>query len=215
MLRQALTQALLAPKQIACGIYQPNDMKKDQSPTLGTYTLPHSRRKATLLACENCRKRKCKCDGLRPRCSACQGNSRVCVYRITENAEGSGKLRQQLKSKEKEINDMKSIIMLLVASPYREIATLWASELQKNGFVQYSAQEIATALCAIDGGSSLPKTEDLQEVLRSEQPQHGLIIPFCGNISQDERTNFDKQVLECAQIEREWDRIGPSFLNPC
>ena len=80
--------------------------------------------------------------------------------------------------------------MLLVTSPHRDMATLWASELQRDGFVRYSVQEIATALCAIDDESSLPKPQDLQEAVGSAQlqpQQHDLIIPLCDNISQDER----------------------------
>ena len=36
-----------------------------------------------LLACDNCRQRKSRCDGLRPRCSHCVQSGRSCVYRST------------------------------------------------------------------------------------------------------------------------------------
>lgn len=38
------------------------------------------RKKPTMGACEACRKRKCKCDGLRPACLRCVAGQQECVY---------------------------------------------------------------------------------------------------------------------------------------
>ena len=46
----------------------------------------------------------------------------------------------------KELDDMKSIVSLLAVAPDRTIAATWASELEKNGFAHYTADEIKRSL---------------------------------------------------------------------
>lgn len=85
---------------------------------------------------------------------------------------------------------MKSIMMLLVTCPHRDMARLWASELQRHGFAHCSVQEITATLYGIDGGTSSPKPQVLQEAVGSEQilpQQHDLTVPLNKYISQDKR----------------------------
>ncbi|KAH5113408.1 hypothetical protein HBI46_197710 [Parastagonospora nodorum] len=50
----------------------------------GAHKEAHSRRPVRVNACEVCRTRKSKCDGVRPRCSACVARDTDCRYGETE-----------------------------------------------------------------------------------------------------------------------------------
>lgn len=55
----------------------PQDRPQDSPPA---FKVTAKRKKITLGACEGCRKRKCKCDGLRPTCLRCAAGQQECVY---------------------------------------------------------------------------------------------------------------------------------------
>ncbi|KAI3572677.1 fungal-specific transcription factor domain-containing protein [Fusarium oxysporum f. sp. albedinis] len=55
-------------------------------------TAPPRKRQKIGLACEECRSRKVRCDGLRPECSACKRREKVCIY-LTESSKLSGSRR--------------------------------------------------------------------------------------------------------------------------
>ncbi|KAL3421398.1 fungal specific transcription factor domain-containing protein [Phlyctema vagabunda] len=51
-----------------------------QSPSQSTNMEPSAKRRRISLACGHCRARKSRCDGVRPKCSACDASNLECVY---------------------------------------------------------------------------------------------------------------------------------------
>lgn len=138
-------KAPLAPKQGLGGALV-NARGQHQSPIAGTYALRTPRGKITSIACESCRKRKSKCDGVRPKCNTCQSKNLVCVYDVAEDGKTTTQLRAHVRRLVKEADDLKSVLLSLAMAPNRASAALWASELEKNGFINHSADEVRKAL---------------------------------------------------------------------
>ncbi|KAB2105365.1 hypothetical protein AG0111_0g5657 [Alternaria gaisen] len=138
-------KAPLAPKQGLGGALA-NARGQHQSPIAGTYALRTPRGKITSIACESCRKRKSKCDGVRPKCNTCQSKNLTCVYDVAEDGKTTTQLRAHVRRLAKELDDMKSVVSLLAMAPDRASAANWASELEKNGFAHHSAEEVKKAL---------------------------------------------------------------------
>ncbi|PSN66827.1 hypothetical protein BS50DRAFT_600454 [Corynespora cassiicola Philippines] len=154
-------KAPLAPKQGLAGSLA-NSRAQHQSPISGTYALRTPRGKITSIACESCRKRKSKCDGVRPKCNTCQSKNLSCVYDVAEDGKTTTQLRAHVRRLAKELDDMKSIVSLLAMAPDRATAANWASELEKNGFAHHSAEEIKKSLQEIqDHQQQLPDGESL------------------------------------------------------
>ncbi|KAH7380100.1 hypothetical protein BKA66DRAFT_420273 [Pyrenochaeta sp. MPI-SDFR-AT-0127] len=155
----ALHKAPLAPKQGLGGALA-NARGQHQSPISGTYALRTPRGKITSIACESCRKRKSKCDGVRPKCNTCQSKNLTCVYDVAEDGKTTTQLRAHVRRLAKDLDDMKSIVSLLAMAPDRVSAANWASELEKNGFAHHSAEEIKRALSdPSESSSALPDGE--------------------------------------------------------
>ncbi|KAF2644889.1 hypothetical protein P280DRAFT_466152 [Massarina eburnea CBS 473.64] len=144
-------KAPLAPKQGLAGALA-NSRNAHQSPISGTYALRTPRGKITSIACESCRKRKSKCDGVRPKCNTCQTKNLSCVYDVAEDGKTTTQLRAHVRRLAKELEDMKSIVSLLAMSPDRSSAVNWASELEKNGFAHHTLDEIKKSLQAATDG---------------------------------------------------------------
>ncbi|KAF2828637.1 hypothetical protein CC86DRAFT_404539 [Ophiobolus disseminans] len=140
-----LPKAPLAPKQ-GLGGSLANVRGQHSSPISGTYALRTPRGKITSIACESCRKRKSKCDGVRPKCNTCQSKSLTCVYDVAEDGKTTTQLRAHVRRLAKDLDDLKSIVSLLAVAPDRAQAANWASELEKNGFAHHSAEEIKRSL---------------------------------------------------------------------
>ncbi|KAF1978520.1 hypothetical protein BU23DRAFT_525229 [Bimuria novae-zelandiae CBS 107.79] len=138
-------KAPLAPRQGLAGVLG-GARNQHQSPISGTYALRTPRGKITSIACESCRKRKSKCDGVRPKCNTCQTKNLSCVYDVAEDGKTTTQLRAHVRRLAKELDDMKSIVSLLALAPDRTSAATWANELEKNGFAHHSAEEIKRAL---------------------------------------------------------------------
>ncbi|KAH7088250.1 hypothetical protein FB567DRAFT_559914 [Paraphoma chrysanthemicola] len=138
-------KAPLAPKQ-GLGGSLANARGQHSSPIAGTYALRTPRGKITSIACESCRKRKSKCDGVRPKCNTCQSKNLTCVYDVAEDGKTTTQLRAHVRRLAKELEDMKSIVSLLAMAPDRAQAANWANELEKNGFALHSAEEIKKSL---------------------------------------------------------------------
>jgi len=67
---------------------------------------PPGRRKQVTAACETCRKRKTRCDGIRPQCSPCILSKRGCQY-TTEPAETrSSALKRSKNHAEQQLRDV-------------------------------------------------------------------------------------------------------------
>ncbi|KAF2735027.1 hypothetical protein EJ04DRAFT_534478 [Polyplosphaeria fusca] len=138
-------KAPLAPKQ-GLGGGLGGSRGQHQSPISGTYALRTPRGKITSIACESCRKRKSKCDGVRPKCNTCQSKNLQCIYDVAEDGKTTTQLRAHVRRLAKELDDMKSIVSLLAMAPDRATAATWANELEKNGFAHHSADEIKKSL---------------------------------------------------------------------
>jgi len=158
-------KAPLAPKQGLGGALA-NARGQHQSPIAGTYALRTPRGKITSIACESCRKRKSKCDGVRPKCNTCQSKNLTCVYDVAEDGKTTTQLRAHVRRLAKELEDMKSVVSLLAMAPDRASAANWAAELEKNGFAHHSADDVKKALSVgFTGDSHDPLLARSQEPL--------------------------------------------------
>ncbi|KAF2191060.1 hypothetical protein K469DRAFT_735940 [Zopfia rhizophila CBS 207.26] len=151
----------LAPKQGLAGSLA-SSRAQHQSPISGTYALRTPRGKITSIACESCRKRKSKCDGVRPKCNTCKSKNLSCVYDVAEDGKTTTQLRAHVRRLAKELDDMKSIVSLLAMAPDRATAANWANELEKNGFAHHSAEEIKKSLQEANEHHQQPEGESLE-----------------------------------------------------
>ncbi|KAF2671438.1 hypothetical protein BT63DRAFT_217123 [Microthyrium microscopicum] len=104
----------------------------------GTSQQPHRQQKrvATKIACEPCRKRRSKCDGLRPTCTTCKDNGENCSYEIQVGQTRSMLQKQQLQglkdiissiATEQESSNFLSIALTLHHNDFRNIAQVASS----------------------------------------------------------------------------------------
>ncbi|OAL49528.1 hypothetical protein IQ07DRAFT_644682 [Pyrenochaeta sp. DS3sAY3a] len=190
----ALQKAPLAPKQGLGGALA-NARGQHQSPISGTYALRTPRGKITSIACESCRKRKSKCDGVRPKCNTCQSKNLTCVYDVAEDGKTTTQLRAHVRRLAKELDDMRSILSLLARAPDRAAAANWATEVEKNGFAHHSVEEIKKSLSNSDSPSILPDSDSFER-LNSEH--FGGPAPTLGPSSYDGSSREERQVASTA-----------------
>ncbi|XPS73622.1 hypothetical protein M3J09_005766 [Ascochyta lentis] len=187
----AAHKAPLAPKQGLGGALA-NARGQHSSPISGTYALRTPRGKITSIACESCRKRKSKCDGVRPKCNTCQSKNLVCVYDVAEDGKTTTQLRAHVRRLAKELDDMKSVVSLLAMAPDRAAAANWASELEKNGFAHHSVDEIRRSLG--DSNEQTPAIPD-QDAFGTPGSEHfGGQVPNLGASSYDGSSREERQV---------------------
>ncbi|KAI4955194.1 hypothetical protein J4E91_001052 [Alternaria rosae] len=173
-------KAPLAPKQGLGGALA-NARGQHSSPIAGTYALRTPRGKITSIACESCRKRKSKCDGVRPKCNTCQSKNLTCVYDVAEDGKTTTQLRAHVRRLAKELDDMKSVVSLLAMAPDRASAANWASELEKNGFAHHSAEEVKKALSESLGPAPALPDADSFGTPSSSEPFPGHTHPMAGS----------------------------------
>ncbi|VUC22993.1 unnamed protein product [Clonostachys rosea] len=80
-------------------------------------SLPPRKRRRTALACEECRDRKRKCDGVKPICGACKNRSTAqCIWKQERNSKGwwSNSYVQELKNRIRELEDTQSMMNITV-----------------------------------------------------------------------------------------------------
>jgi hypothetical protein len=87
-----------------------------------------------------------QCNGVRPQCNTCQFKNFSCIYGVSEDRKTTKQLRAQVPRLVKELNDLKSILPLLIVAPNWAMAANWAKELVKNGFAHHSAKDIKQSL---------------------------------------------------------------------
>jgi len=167
----AAHKAPLAPKQGLGGAFA-NARGQHSSPISGTYALRTPRGKITSIACESCRKRKSKCDGVRPKCNTCQSKNLTCVYDVAEDGKTTTQLRAHVRRLAKELDDMKSVVSLLAMAPDRAQAATWASELEKNGFAHHSVDEIRKSLQDPSAPPPLPNEDSFGTPSSEQFPTH-------------------------------------------
>ncbi|KAF2006937.1 hypothetical protein P154DRAFT_178907 [Amniculicola lignicola CBS 123094] len=182
-------KAPLAPKQgLAGGLG--GARSQHQSPISGIYALRTPRGKITSIACDSCRKRKSKCDGVRPKCNTCQSKNLSCVYDVAEDGKTTTQLRAHVRRLAKDLDDMKSIVSLLAMAPDRTAAASWANELEKNGFAHHSVEDIKRSLQEdSERRLQLPQHDSLDS-LGSESyshPPHSIAASSYDGSSRDDR----------------------------
>jgi len=64
------------------------------------------RRQGVAAACESCRERKVKCDGIRPQCSSCTRSKRVCQYTTKPSETRSSALKRLKIDTEQQLRDV-------------------------------------------------------------------------------------------------------------
>lgn len=211
-------KAPLAPKQGLGGALA-NARGQHHSPISGTYALRTPRGKITSIACESCRKRKSKCDGVRPKCNTCQSKNLTCVYDVAEDGKTTTQLRAHLRRVVKELDDMKSILPLLVAAPDRTSAENWATEVKKNGFAHHSVEDVKKALSNSIGPTPAPPDGDSFETPGSEQfaanSQHMGPSSYAGSSREESRERSQASTISYSH-ESSMDTaasLDPSPLN--
>ncbi|QDS74556.1 hypothetical protein FKW77_007915 [Venturia effusa] len=77
------------------------------------------RTKVTAVACQPCQRRKSKCDGQRPICSACntKRSESECHYDSAGDQRRTSSLKERIQAKEREVRDLKTIIRTICADP--------------------------------------------------------------------------------------------------
>ncbi|KAI9755484.1 MAG: hypothetical protein M4579_004275 [Chaenotheca gracillima] len=86
----------------------------DQSGSSPRHLLRPKRGTITSVACEPCRRRKSKCDGVRPTCSACGGRpSEDCYYELDADQRRTAHLRESIESLQGELASLKHTQTLL------------------------------------------------------------------------------------------------------
>lgn len=187
-------KAPLAPKQGLAGSLG-NLGSQNHSPISGTYALRTPRGKITSIACESCRKRKSKCDGVRPRCNTCQSKNLPCVYDIAEDGKTTTQLRTHVRRLERELEDVKSILPLLIVTPNQTAALEWASEIKKHGFSHHSVDEIRKSL------QKAPQQQD--DIVETSGPEvyaqlsQTLTASSYGGSSRDNSRKQSQPALAC------------------
>lgn len=191
----AAHKAPLAPKQGLGGALA-NARGQHSSPISGTYALRTPRGKITSIACESCRKRKSKCDGVRPKCNTCQSKNLTCVYDVAEDGKTTTQLRAHVRRLAKELEDMKSVVSLLAMAPDRAAAANWASELEKNGFAHHSVDEIKRSLG--DSNEQTPAIAE-QDAFGTPGSEH-----FAGPVSNLGASSYDGSSREERQVQYQY-----------
>ncbi|OCL13217.1 hypothetical protein AOQ84DRAFT_436480 [Glonium stellatum] len=204
-------KAPLAPKQGPAGPLA-NSGPQNHSPISGTYALRTPRGKITSIACESCRKRKSKCDGVRPRCNTCQSKNVSCVYDVAEDGKTTTQLRTHVKRLERELEDVKSILPLLIMTPNQTAALEWASEIEKHGFSHHSVDEIRKTL------QEAPQQQgDIMETSRPEVFPHlsqALTASSYDESSQDNSREQSQPALTCQTQNPIQPALSFTYLEP-
>ncbi|THW71935.1 hypothetical protein D6D19_06952 [Aureobasidium pullulans] len=83
-------------------------------------------RKLTAVACVDCRKRKRKCNGERPSCSACQTRGLSCMYDVVEGATRTEDLKQKVVTLSSRVRNLELFINKLRYSTDNEASAILA-----------------------------------------------------------------------------------------
>lgn len=97
-------------------------LSKVAIPRLTPTDVSHGRRRSAR-ACEPCRQRKIKCDGVRPSCSQCSFNKQQCFYEDVKRVRDQkrlGSLAKRVEAYESLLRDLESEVDLDTARKIRE-----------------------------------------------------------------------------------------------
>ena len=96
-----------------------------KSATASTATGKPDRRQAILVACEPCRKKKCKCDGKRPVCGTCVARETECVYDGEPDARRSVTLKRKNEALVEEVKRMRDLLESMRSKPQSEAVEIF------------------------------------------------------------------------------------------
>ncbi|KAL8351361.1 hypothetical protein RB601_000602 [Gaeumannomyces tritici] len=103
-------------------------------------------------ACQSCRKRKVKCDGLRPVCAPCTSLGAVCEYSVPEGLSQRDAERQRMNQVSKSHRDLLTILDLLRRGPDAEAAEI-LRQVKTAATLEDAVARIADATLLLPGGS--------------------------------------------------------------
>lgn len=149
-----------------------------------------------LLACDSCRQRKSRCDGLRPRCSHCVQSGRTCLYRPTPtNLDADSSVLTRLADTEARLQALEEKNRLLLAA-------FPAMSSPTNAMAAPAPAPVATAV----GGS--PQS---MELFHHQQQQHHLLNQQHQQYQQQQQSlhNLQSQGLTQNQTQTHADASTP------
>ena len=88
-------------------------------------TARSDRRQAILVACEPCRRKKCKCDGKRPICGTCIARETQCTYDGEPDARRSVTLKRKNEALVEEVKRMRELLESMRSKPQSEAVEIF------------------------------------------------------------------------------------------
>ncbi|KAL1297735.1 hypothetical protein AAFC00_006274 [Neodothiora populina] len=125
------------------------DSSSDPSASSSHSQLPRNeqkKRRQVTVACNECRKRKVKCDGLRPSCTPCHSRNLVCFYEADPDATPIVALKRKYDQLHQQLQDSEEVLDMLRSRPEHEAAAI----LQR-----IRSRDLASALATIRDGDIL------------------------------------------------------------
>ncbi|KAL8386967.1 hypothetical protein RB595_010259 [Gaeumannomyces hyphopodioides] len=113
---------------------------------------PKKKRTTVQAACQSCRKRKVKCDGLRPMCAPCTSSGAACEYSVPEGLSQRDAERQRMNQVSKSHRDLRTILDLLRRGPEAEAAEI-LRQVKSAATLEDAVARIADATLLLPGGS--------------------------------------------------------------
>ncbi|KAH0209428.1 hypothetical protein KCV03_g10310, partial [Aureobasidium melanogenum] len=114
-------------------------------------------RKLTAVACVDCRKRKRKCNGGRPSCSACQTRGLSCAYDVVEGATRTEDLKKKVSSLSLRVRNLELFVNKLRYSTDNEASAILAQLRLGDTIEEILGVDMA------DGVSDMAEGEQLKE----------------------------------------------------
>lgn len=113
---------------------------------------PKKKRTTVQAACQSCRKRKVKCDGIRPVCAPCASSGAPCEYSVPEGLSQRDAERQRMNQVSKSHRDLLTILGLLRRGPDDEAAEI-LRQVKSAPTLEDAVARIADATLLLPGGS--------------------------------------------------------------
>lgn len=163
---------------------------EDKRSTEGTEAVPRPKR----IACVICRKRKLKCDGVKPSCGTCSRLGHTCVY--DEVRRKSGPKRGYVKALEARLQQVETLLKTQdTQEPSPSATQPIFPENEQNGFLQ-NTSFVSThegINFAINNREGTTNMLDIPELYQSAAPQTDFtaIPEFGGSINFDDTMSWE------------------------
>ncbi|KAF2809028.1 uncharacterized protein BDZ99DRAFT_521496 [Mytilinidion resinicola] len=133
---------------------------------------PQKRKQITAVACQPCKQRKSKCDGLRPACSACQQkNTSDCLYDMSADQRRTAALKEKIMQFQDHGEELKEIIQIVCETSDREEAITIVKQLQQGNY--HNSTEILTLLKTKVSGFTLSASYRRDQTIDIEYKDKG------------------------------------------